>query len=162
MGNISPTAQAAGRIYAMKVIKKEIMIEAPIAKVWAHITDPSKIARWLMPNDFAPSVGKRFFMECEQQGKISCVVKEIVPTQKLAYSFHSTVTQVETLVTFLLTAEGNSTRVTLIHSGWDALPPTEQGIADLFGGGWDTLLGKLRAEVLAGAAQSFQRINYNN
>jgi uncharacterized protein YndB with AHSA1/START domain len=129
----------------MKIIRKEIVINAPIAKVWEHITDPQKIAGWLMPNDFEPKAGKEFFMDCNEQGRISCVVKEIVPPHKLAYSFQSKVTQVETLVAITLAKEGRGTRLTLVHSGWDALPPEQQGITDLFGGGWDARL-KVLAE----------------
>lgn len=128
----------------MKIVKKEILIDAPVGKVWAHITDPEKIAGWLMPNDFAPDIGAAFSMQCQQQGKISCVVKEIVPPHRLVYSFTSKVTRVETLVTLMLSPENGGTRLTLIHSGWDTLPPGDQGIADTFGGGWGGYLENLR------------------
>lgn len=131
----------------MKIIKKEILIDAPIAKVWEHITDPEKIAGWLMPNDFEATVGRQFVLDCQQQGKVSCVVKEIVPQQRLVYSFQSKVTKIETLVAITLAKEGKSTRLTLVHSGWDALPPGEQGIADMFDGGWDSRLEKLGEEI---------------
>lgn len=137
----------------MKIIKREIFIEAPVAKVWEHITDPAKIAGWLMPNDFEAVVGKEFILDCQQQGKVSCVVKEIVPRQKLVYSFQSRVTKVETLVTITLAKEGKGTRLTLIHSGWDALPPAEQGIADTFGGGWASSLEKLREQLLVATSK---------
>lgn len=128
----------------MKIIRKEILINAAVSRVWKHITDPQKIAGWLMPNDFEAAVGKQFFLDCQQQGKISCVVKEIVPEQKLVYSFQSQVTRVETLVTITLIPEGKGTRLTLTHSGWDALPPGEQGIAEGFGNGWGAGLEKLQ------------------
>jgi uncharacterized protein YndB with AHSA1/START domain len=80
-------------------------------------------------------------------------VKEIVPQQKLVYSFRSKVTNVETLVTLTLAREDRSTRVTLIHTGWDALPPGEQGVADLFGNGWGGGLKKLREQFQAVAAK---------
>jgi len=131
----------------MKVIKREILIEAPPAKVWEHITEPKKIADWLMPNDFSPTVGKTFFLDCDQSGKISCVVKEVVPEQKLVYSFQSKMTKIGTLVTITLAKEGKGTRVTLVHSGWDALPPDEQGVADGFGEGWGKGLAKLREQI---------------
>jgi len=131
----------------MKVIKRETVIDAPVSKVWEHITDPQKIAGWLMPNDFEATVGKQFFLDCQQQGKVSCVVKEIIPRQKLVYSFQSKVAKVETLVTITLAKEGKDTRLTLIHSGWDALPPGEQGVADPFGDGWGSAFEKLRGHI---------------
>ena len=131
----------------MKIIKREIVIDAPIAKVWQHITDPDKIAGWLMPNDFEAKAGKNFSLECKDSGTIACTVKEIVPPEKLVYSFQSKVTKIETLVTITLKPEGKSTRLTLIHSGWDALPPGEQDVADNFDSGWSGLLEKLRAQL---------------
>lgn len=136
----------------MKIIKKEIVIDAPVAKVWAHITDPGKIAGWLMPNDFEASVGKAFSMDCGTEGTIACVVKEMVPQQKLVYSFTSREIKVETTVTITLAPDGNATRLTLVHSGWDALPPTDQGIAGGFDEGWGGKL-KVLQEQLAAAAK---------
>ncbi len=130
----------------MKIIKKEILIDAPAARVWEHITDSKKIAGWLMPNDFEARVGGEFSLDCKEGGRISCVVKEIVPPQKLVYSFQSQTTRVETLVTVTLATEGKSTRVTLVHSGWDALPPDQQGIADNFDNGWGGFLEKLQKQ----------------
>ena len=135
----------------MRIIKKEIVINAPVAMVWEHVTDSKKIAGWLMPNDFEARVGGEFWLECgDGHGKISAVVREIVPGQKLVYTFKSDDTKVETLVTITLAKEGKGTRLTLIHSGWDALPPGEQGIADKFDGGWGGFLGKLQKQFSPG------------
>ena len=131
----------------MKIVKKEIVIDAPAEKVWAHVTEPEKIAGWLMPNDFVPTTGAAFSLQCPHQGKISCVVKEIVPLRRLVYSFRSAATRVETLVTITLTAEGGRTRLTLVHSGWDTLPPEDQDVADQFGGGWAGFMEKLRTAI---------------
>lgn len=130
----------------MKIIRKEILIDAPVARVWEHITDSKKIASWLMPNDFEATVGREFFLDCKDTGKISCNVKEIVPLQKLVYSFQSKVTQVETLVTITLAREGKNTRLTLVHTGWDALPPDQQGVADNFDAGWGGMLKELQKQ----------------
>ena len=131
----------------MKIIKREIVIEAPVEKVWEHITVPEKIAGWLMRTDFAPVVGKDFSLNCEHQGAIPCTVKEIVPHQKLAYSFKLKSPPIETLVTITLLKEGKNTRLTLVHSGWDALPPSEQGAADQYGSGWGGFLEKLKSQL---------------
>jgi uncharacterized protein YndB with AHSA1/START domain len=128
----------------MKQIKKEIVISATAAKVWEHITDPKRIAGWLMENDFEATVGKEFSMNCNTEGEIACVVKEIVPERKLVYSFRSEDIPVETLVTITLAKEGDRTRLTLVHSGWDTLPPDQQGIADTYDGGWAGFLEKLQ------------------
>jgi uncharacterized protein YndB with AHSA1/START domain len=130
----------------MKIIKKEIVIEAPVAKVWEHITDSKKIAGWFHPNTFEARVGAAFTIECceAEDATVSGIVKEIVPQKKLVYSFYSKMTKVETLVTITLTQEGKSTRLTLVHSGWDQLPPDQQNISDQFDGGWGTFLKNLQ------------------
>jgi uncharacterized protein YndB with AHSA1/START domain len=132
----------------MNIVKREIVIDAPPEKVWKHITDPARIAGWLMPNDFEAAVGKAFILDCQEEGKISCVVKEIVPEQKLVYSFTSKVIKIETTVTITLAREGNQTRVTLVHSGWDALPPSDAGIVKPFEQGWASSLERLREQVM--------------
>ena len=131
----------------MKIVKREIVIDAPIAKVWKHITDPEKIAGWVMPNDFQAVAGKAFTLDCNVQGAIACVVKEIDPPNKLVYSFTSKAIKIETLLTITLRVEGSGTRVALVHSGWDALPPSEQGISDAFGDGWGGGLEKLASQI---------------
>jgi len=131
------------------IIKKEITIAAPAAKVWVHITDPTKIAGWFAPNDFEPTVGHAFFVQGGECGKIACVVKEVVPPEKLSYSFQSKTTKVETLVTITLAEEDGRTRLTLIHSGWDALPPEEQSVAGGFDSGWGHFLGILQQQMKA-------------
>jgi uncharacterized protein YndB with AHSA1/START domain len=135
----------------MKIVRREILINAPVARVWAHITDPQKIAGWLMPNNFEAAVGREFFLKCEHEEKILCVVKEIIPDQRLVYSFRSETIKVETLVTITLAQEGKSTRLILVHSGWDALPPGEQGMADNYDGGWGGFLEKLREHAATSA-----------
>lgn len=37
----------------------------PRARVWRALVDPELLARWLMPNDFAPRVGHRFTFRTE-------------------------------------------------------------------------------------------------
>lgn len=135
----------------MKVIRKEIVIDAPPERVWPHITDPVKIAGWLMPNDFEAVAGRPFTMDCDDEGKISCVVKEVIPRRKLVYSFTSRDIKVETTVTITLVPERRATRLILVHSGWDALPPFEQGIAGMFEEGWDAKLRMLAAQAAAAA-----------
>ena len=131
----------------MKIIKKEIVIEASAPKVWEHITNPEKIAGWLMPNDFEAKVGRKFFLECEHSGKQLCVVKEIVPNRKLVYTFQTKDPEADTLVTITLAQEGKATRLTLLHTGWDALPPAEQEKADNYDKGWGTLLPRLKEQI---------------
>ena len=100
-----------------------------------------------MPNDFEARVGKKFFIDCPHKGKLWCVVKEIIPNEKLVYSLQSEIPKADSLVTITLAQEGKATRVTLVHSGWDALPPAEQDKADDYGEGWGSGLEQLRLQI---------------
>jgi uncharacterized protein YndB with AHSA1/START domain len=131
----------------MNIIRKELLIDAPGARVWSHITDPAKIAGWLMENDFEATPGRAFRMDCGAEGPITFKVLEVVPEKKLVYSWSSAHVAVETLVTITLAPDKNRTRLVLVHSGWDALPPSEQGLAGPFDRGWDERLEILRKRI---------------
>ena len=100
-----------------------------------------------MPNYFEAEIGREFSMTCNEQRPITCVVKEIIPEQRLVYSYKSAVTRIETLVTLTLAKEGKNTRLTLIHSGRDRLPPDQQNVSDRFEDGWGAFLGALAQRV---------------
>ena len=129
----------------MKIIKKEIIINAPVAKVWEHITDPKKIEGWFRPNTFEARVGAEITIDCStDEDKIFGVVKEVIPLKKLVYTFKSHLTKVQTLVTITLAQEGENTRLTLVHSGWDKLPPGEESNIGRFDDGWGGFLKTLQ------------------
>jgi uncharacterized protein YndB with AHSA1/START domain len=134
----------------MRTIRKEIVINAPPAKVWEHITDPAKIAGWLMDNSFQATVGRKYTMEhCEHgdlMGQISGVVTEAIPNEKLVYTWTSQVIKVQTTVTITLTEEKGRTRLVLEHSGWEA-PPADQTIPDTFDKGWSEHLKALQDQI---------------
>jgi len=132
----------------VRVIRKEIVIDAPAARVWKHLTDPARIAGWLMPAVFEAAVGKAFRMDCGTEGEITGVVREVVPHQKLVYSWTSKHLGIETLVTITLVEEKGRTRLTLVHTGWDALPPEGRPLADTFDQGWSERLEVLQVRAL--------------
>ena len=74
-------------------------------------------------------------------------MKEIIPNEKLVYSLQSEIPKADSLVTITLAQEGKATRVTLVHSGWDALPSAEQDKADDYGEGWGSGLEQLRLQI---------------
>jgi len=125
----------------MKRIRKEIVIEAAPAKVWEHITNPERISRWLMPNTFEAVPGKAFRMDCGSEGSIDCVVREVVPPKKLVYTWTSKDLKITTTVEITLRKVRGGTRLVLIHSGWEKLPPREVDQ------GWDACLEKLVAQL---------------
>ena len=120
----------------MTTIRKEILIAAPAAKVWSHLANAGLIARWFLPNDFQPVVGRRFTLTCGHDGVIDCEVKEVTPLTRLVYTFRPAGVTSDTVVTFTLEETVSGTKLTLVHSGWDELKPGDAALFDQYDQGW--------------------------
>lgn len=100
----------------------------PVEKVWECLTNPELVSQWLMKNDFKPIVGHKFNFHTKPIPKMSfdgivyCEVLEIVPGQKLVYTWKGGpkpgVIGLDTVLTWTLSREGEGTRVVLEHSGF--------------------------------------------
>ena len=110
-------------------------IEGPPEKVWKALTDPTLLARWLMPNDFEPRVGKRFTFtpDCPTswEGNVSCEVLELVPHQRMVWTWQTSGMKKPTRLVFELSASGTGTRLRLRHSG-----EADEPVARDLMGGW--------------------------
>lgn len=60
-------------------VVKEIIINAPVEKVWKAVSSSEGIAAWFMPNNFEPVVGFQFHVDAGPFGKSPCQVLEITP-----------------------------------------------------------------------------------
>lgn len=122
-----------------------------VAKVWAALTDPAALARWLMPNDFAPRLGHRFTFivppaDRDWSGAVACEVVALDPPRHLAFTWASEPLLPETLVTWTLDAIPGGTRVRLAHTGFAAGDGRGLRVRDILAGGWPGLLDEnLRA-----------------
>jgi uncharacterized protein YndB with AHSA1/START domain len=105
--------------------------------VWKTLTTPAMIGRWLKmaPDGFQPTVGTRFTYQTraagEWDGVIRCEVLEVIPRQRLAYTWksgHETNVgygaRLDTVVTFTLSAVEAGTRLRVVHAGFE-LPRNE-------------------------------------
>lgn len=106
----------------------------PPARVWAALTDAATLSRWLMPTDFRPEVGAQFTFDTGQWGKTQCEVLELVPNERLRYSWKNGA--LDTTVTWRLQAEGEGTRLFLEHAGFDLDHPMQRFAYDGMKGGW--------------------------
>ena len=115
--------------------KQSILVEYDLPdapkKVWRALTEPKLLEAWLMPNDILPVVGHRFNFRAQPvpgwDGIVYCEVLEVVPEQRLVYTWRGGSQKLEgygheldTIVTWMLTptADGG-TRLHLEHSGFD-------------------------------------------
>ncbi len=124
----------AGRITADQYLAH------PPAAVWRALTDPGRLARWLMPNDFLPVVGHRFtFRTLPRPGQgfdgvVHCRVLDLEPEHRLRIGWRAG--GLDTTVTWTLRPEGRGTRLFVDHSGFDPDDPLQQRTRALLDGGW--------------------------
>jgi uncharacterized protein YndB with AHSA1/START domain len=146
-------------VTTVSITHETVLPQSP-EQVWAALTDPAVIARWLMPNDFAPKLGHRFTFTTTPipaarfDGIIHCEVVELDPPRRLAYTW--TGGDLTTKVTYRLEPEGTGTRLYFEHSGFDLENPVHRLAYDGMGSGWKHLWTsgfREMMDTLVGAAQ---------
>ncbi len=111
-----------------KEIKNEWIYAQSPNEVWEYLTQAELIALWLMPNNFMPIPGHEFQFQTKPiprfdlDGIFHCKVLEIVPFQKLIYSWkggpgNGSFTLV-TVVEWTLEKYGKGTKLFLKQSGF--------------------------------------------
>ncbi|NGQ95282.1 SRPBCC domain-containing protein [Brevibacillus sp. SYP-B805] len=128
-------------------IRRTLVMNAPIQKVWQAVATSEGIAAWFMPNDFQPVVGHEFHLNAGPFGMSPCKVTEIDPPHRLSFRWGKDWT-----ITFELKELDGKTEFTLIHSGWDADKVTEFGeahtiVRDRMDQGWSGIVNKLGSYV---------------
>jgi uncharacterized protein YndB with AHSA1/START domain len=112
----------------------------PPTTVWRALTDSDLLARWLMPNNFAPIVGHHFTFRTEPQpaygfdGLVRCQVLELDPDHRMRWSWRGG--RLDTTVTWTLVVEGRGTRLFLEHAGFDPDDPAQRQTLTILRGGW--------------------------
>ena len=109
-------------------IKNEWIYEQSPNEVWVYLTQAELIALWLMPNNFKPILEYEFQFQAKPipsldlDGIFHCKVLEIVPFQKLTYSWKggsgNGVFTLDTVVEWTLEKYGNGTKLFLKQSGF--------------------------------------------
>lgn len=153
---MSPNSDAAA--------KRDIVVEGvlphPPEVVWTALTSAELIGRWLMPNDFAPVIGRRFTFRTKPMGSwdrvVHCAVIEVVPNRKLVYSWNGGAddnpkygSKLDTIVTWTLTPVAGGTKLRLVHAGFRS--PGNDFAFDAMSPGWGRVLGGI-ARVIGEAA----------
>lgn len=126
-------------------IRKTVIINASINKVWKTVSTSEEIARWWMPNTLEATMGKEFVLRDEKFGDSVCRVTELDPPNLLGFDWDET-----WHLTFKLRSLGETrTEFTLIHSGWPEGEKNRVGIAysvvrEIMNDGWEkTVLVRL-------------------
>ena len=133
---------------------RDIVVESvlphPPEVVWKTLTTPELIARWLMPNDFQPILGRRFTFQTRPMGDwdgvVDCQVLELEPPRRLVYSWKGGAqsndqygSRLDSLVTWTLVPEpGDATRLKLLHAGFRS--PGNDFAYRIMGEGWGRIM----------------------
>jgi uncharacterized protein YndB with AHSA1/START domain len=129
------------------VVENEV--NAPVEKVWKALTEKEQMKQWYFDLDaFKAEEGFRFsFPGQGQKGETYihlCTITEVIPLQKLQYSWQYEGIPGYSLVTFELVDKGARTFVKLTHHGLETFPQDQADFArSSFNGGWNELIGKL-------------------
>jgi uncharacterized protein YndB with AHSA1/START domain len=128
---------------ARLVVQRETHIAAPPATVFAFLTDPEKIVRW-MGTDAATEVhpGGLYLVKGVGEGRARGVFREVVPVHRLTYSFgwegNEAVPPGSSLVEIDLIDQDGGTLLRMTHTG---LPDATQCASHKRG--WAHYLGRL-------------------
>ena len=145
-------------------MKRDIFLEwtypQPPEDVWHCLTTAELIEQWLMPNDFLPVHGHKFQFRSKPMpgwsGIVDCEVLEIVPNEKLSYSWVSGPkpgsTAISTVVTWTLVPVEGGTKLQLAHTGFSGVRAWLTSF--LLSKGWRTHIAKAFAETLSNNPQS--------
>ena len=146
--------QPALKIETHDIVVDEVFPHAP-ETIWKALTTGELIARWLMaPDGFEAIEGNRFTYKTTPagawDGTIRCQVLEVVPNERLVYSWQGGHdanvgygSRLETVVTWSLVRAGNGTRVRLVHAGFE-LPRNDTAFRNM-SEGWKKVVRNLDA-----------------
>jgi uncharacterized protein YndB with AHSA1/START domain len=118
--------------------------QAPLAAVWAALTDAHSLRAWYFPQvlEVKPVVGGTFkFADDGSAYQKEWRVTQVVEAKKLAHSWCYKGYPGRSEVIFELVAEGTATRLTLTHTGLASFPPDPHFARRRFEAGWQHILG---------------------
>ena len=133
------------------IVVEKVLPYAP-EKIWRTLTQSDRIARWLMPNDFAANVGHRFTFRTEAMGDwdgvVHCEVLQCDPPHLLRYSWKGGSdsnpaygSRLNSEVIWTLTAVDSGTHVKMVHDGF--VFPGNRFAHEAMGRGWGRVMDSI-------------------
>ena len=146
-------------------IERSIDVAAPIARVWRALVELGEFGAWF---GVAFDGGGRFVAGKDVRGRIThpgyehlafeAKVERVEPERLLAFRWHPYAVdpavdysaEATTLVVLELAPTAGGTRIRVVESGFDALPPARRGEAfRMNGSGWDAQMKNIERHVVA-------------
>jgi uncharacterized protein YndB with AHSA1/START domain len=147
-------------------IEREILIHAPVDVVWAVVTEPDHISGWFSDSvDLDLRPGGKADLHWNEHGTVHGRVERVEPPHFFSFRWMvepgpGLAEDNSTLVEFRLSAEGESTRLTVVESGFQDLAGTDderQGHFDGHRRGWELELGELHEYIARTGATPAER-----
>lgn len=116
-------------------IERTILLRVPRARAWKALTDPAEFGAWFgakLEGRFAPGerVSGHITSPGHEDTPMELMIERVEPEQLLALRWHAYEVDPEdhasaptTLVEFRLEDVADGTQLTIVESGFDALPP---------------------------------------
>ena len=147
-------------------IEREVLIDAPVETVWAIVTEPEHVGGWFSDSaeiDLQP--GGEATLTWEKHGTARARVEKIEPPHFFSFRWARPMGAEpaegnSTLVEFSLSAEGESTRLRVVESGFASLDGSEDENAKYAEGnteGWAHELGELQEYAARQVQESARR-----
>jgi len=133
------------------VLRLERKLAKPAAEVWAMLTDPAILTRWLARTDVDLRVGGKFVIYFfDGKETMNGVISALERPHLIEYSWDEEGAPTS-VVRWTITPDGDGCWLTLIHT----LPPkSDERLALELGGGWHSILDTLE-ESIAGKPAAF-------
>lgn len=136
------------------MVTVEKLINAPATRVWQALTDKDEMKQWYFDiADFKAEPGFTFRFNGQNEGRTFvhiCTIQEVIPQQKLSYSWRYENHPGNSLVTFHLEGRENQTLLRLTHEGLETFPAQPDFAEANFRMGWTELLTRLLPEYIEG------------
>jgi uncharacterized protein YndB with AHSA1/START domain len=138
-------------------IEREIIINAPVDRVWAALTEPQHLGTWFGDSgaevDLRP--GGTLTITWKEYGTARTTIERVEPKSFFSWRWtpggiKDTTPDNTTLVEFSLVPEGAGTRLKVVESGFRNLKVTDEEKSQAFKdntGGWQSEIDELRGYV---------------
>src|ERR1700737_3234173 len=123
-------------------IEKEILLRAPRSRVWHALADAEQFGAWFgmkLEGDFAPGgrVHGQITLPGHGQVTIEIAIERMDPESRMSYRWHPYAVEAgvdyssepTTLVEFQLEDVAEGTRLRVVESGFDRIPPVRRAEA---------------------------------
>jgi uncharacterized protein YndB with AHSA1/START domain len=149
-------------------IEKVVNFDAPRSRVWRALTDYTQFNQWFgvaLTTPFTPgaAVSGQLTIGKYEQFKLTIWIESMDPERLLSFRWHpyaieegvDYAAEPTTLVTFTLEDAGAATRLTIVESGFDAIPEARRAKAfSMNERGWTAQAENIRKFLSASADSS--------